>query len=340
MSIPKAAGAAKFEAEAKMTVQKELHLASFLVLVGFVPLLPVAHPRAQPVGKYGAAQETPPRSPDYKTQKQDSADENEPCPGSRGRTGEARFADYVVRTYRDPNPYGCFEILRQGKQVYAEIGFVYQIGGSYELALSGKTELLTPIGTDVTGLGVPDVVVGEWTGGAHCCFVSHVFELGPQALRKVATIDSQDSDGAHFEDVDHDGRLEFLTNDWTFAYWRASFADSPAPDVVLHFRAGRFRVALDFMRKPAPSLADLQSRATALASDEQWKADSPDPPSDLWKEMLDLIYTGNAQLAWRFINMAWPGQKPGKAEFLKEFKAKLQESPYWKDLQELNRGQP
>jgi hypothetical protein len=50
--------------------------------------------------------------------------------------------------------------------------------------------------------------------------------------------------------------------------------------------------------------------------------------------MLDLIYTGNEELAWQFLDLVWPPQKQGKALFIRDFKKKLLESEYWKMILE------
>lgn len=262
------------------------------------------------------------------------ADESEPCPGSRQKTGEASFRKYTVRTYRYPNPFGCMVVSRDKKPVYKRTGMVFQIGGSPDLPLEGKAGLLTPIGTDVTGLGHPDLVIGEWTGGAHCCFVFYIFELGNERMRKVATIDAKHSDRAHFEDIDNDGHLEFLMDDWTFAYWHTGFMQSPAPALILRFRAGKFRLALDLMHKPSPKDEDLAQRAKDTAAN--WDSIEPGPPHEYWGELLDLIYSGNAGSAWKFAEECWPREKDGKEEFIKDFRKQLRQSPHWEELKELN----
>jgi len=211
---------------------------------------------------------------------------------------------------------------------------VFQIGGSPDFPLEGKKDLLTPMGRDVTGLGLPDLVIGEWTGGAHCCFLSHIFELGPKKLRRVATINAEHSDRAHFEDIDHDGQLEFLMNDWTFAYWHTGFMQSPAPDLILRFRDGKFRLALDLMRKPSPKDEVLAHLANDIAA--KWDSFEQGPPHEFWGEILDLIYSGNAGRAWKFAEQCWPREKDGKQEFMRDFRNQLGQSPHWEGLRELN----
>ena len=272
--------------------------------------------------------------PQKNSRSKEFANDDEPCPGTRKKTGQAEFRDYVVRTYRYPNSFGCFVISRGGRAVYKKTSMDFQIGGSPSLPLEGKQNQLTPIGTDVTALGQPDLVVGEWTGGAHCCFLFHVFELQPTRLRKVSTIDAEHNDLSRFEDVDHDGRLEFLTSDWTFAYWHTGFMQSPAPDIVLRFRDGKFRLAPDVMRKPNQQGKNLAADANRIAA--KWDSSEEGPPHEYWGELLDLIYSGNAGRAWKFAEEAWPRDKPGRERFIQEFKEQLKASPYWEELKELN----
>ena len=62
-------------------------------------------------------------------------------------------------------------------------------------------------------------------------------------------------------------------------------------------------------------------------ADNKWAA-----PNDLFSEMLDLIYSGNMESAWKLCNLSWPVKHPGKANFLKEFINQLQTSPYYNDI--------
>jgi hypothetical protein len=175
------------------------------------------------------AQETPSPPP----QKQDAAqlqktlpernsDADVPCPLGRNKTAESKFADYVIRTYRWPEPEGCLRISKQGKLVYSLESTDFNLGGNF-VGSNG-----VPLGADVTGRGIPSAVVAEWSGGVHSCFTLHVFELGDH-FREVAKIEADDSDGANFVDLNRDGHYEFEGNDWAFAYWNSSFMQSPAP---------------------------------------------------------------------------------------------------------------
>ena len=273
------------------------------------------------------AKRKPPRAP----AEVGKLDPSEACPGSRMITSEATFRHYTVRTYRGPNPAGCFEIIRDKHKIFTETGILFQIGGSPDSA--DDPNALVRMGADVTGDGKPNLVLGHWSGAAGCCYRLEIFEVGSE-FRKIAGIDLQRSAGAEFADVDGDGRLELVAEDWTFAEWHAPLADSPAPQVILRFRDGAFHLAADVMRKPAPRYSELMARVQQVLTSRGWE-NPHDPPSHLWGAMLDLIYSGNAAEAWRFCNAAWPPDREGKEAFLKEFRGQLAKSPYWADLKAL-----
>jgi hypothetical protein len=289
-----------------------------------------------------ALRATPPsQSPGAKHTSTDDPDpgsgEDLPCPQGRKQTAEARFRDYVIRTYRWPEPEGCLQILKRGTVVYSLASTEFKIGNNFYGFHNGAN---IPTGTDITGAGKPNAIVSEWSGGAHCCFTMHVFEIGDH-FEEIARIEADDSDGAHFVDLDHDGFYEFEGNDWAFAYWGASFMDSPAPRIVLKYRDGRFRLAFDLMRKPRPSPQDLARMAHVIESDSGWNpeaapdcADSCDVPIALWKNMLELMYGGHTDLAWRLFDESWPARQRGKSAFVVQFCKQLNSSHYWADLKE------
>lgn len=190
------------------------------------------------------------------------------------------------------------------------------------------------LGDDLTGDGVPDLIVHDYSGGAHCCLTYYIFELDPHAgPRPLATLNALHGHFA-FEDADGDGRVECFGRDWTFAYWETSFAGSPAPEIVLRFRSGRFVLADDLMRTPAPLEAELAAMTDRILHGAenagQWNAGAV--PPDYWACLLDLIYHGHEPLAWDVAERAWPPGTPGRAEFLHDFRAQLSQSPYWPDV--------
>jgi hypothetical protein len=85
------------------------------------------------------------------------------------------------------------------------------------------------------------------------------------------------------------------------------------------------------LRRPAPEWAKLEEQATRIRK----YLDVP----ELLETMLDLIYSGHVDLAWKFLDAAWPPEFAGKNEFLTVFLHKLSADVYWPELQALNAGQ-
>lgn len=137
---------------------------------------------------------------------------------------------------------------------------------------------------DLEHHGTRDVVLDLFSGGAHCCTIEQVFAPRASGLyAKVAAHDFGDP-GDRILDLDHNGRLEFLTADDRFAYAFTDFAASGLPVQVLSFSGGRFhdvtrryphRVARDgehwlrvFRSMAAGGYADTTGVIAAWAADE------------------------------------------------------------------------
>jgi hypothetical protein len=260
------------------------------------------------------------------------SDKELPCPLGRNLTEEVKYGEYTIRTYRWPQPEGCLRISMNKKLVFSRMGGEFLIGRNFDHSSS------VPVGADLTGTGKPDAIVTEYSLGAHCCFTVRVFELGEQ-FKEIAKIEAGHSGGAKFVDLDHDGIYEFEGNDWAFAYWRASFKYSPAPRIVLKYHDGRFRLAYGLMKKPEPSPKQFAAMVHVVRLDEDWTDAAPADcdmncgvPIALWENMLDLIYTGHPDIAWRLFDQSWRPTRKDKAGFAKEFCQQLRRSLYWDDL--------
>jgi hypothetical protein len=253
---------------------------------------------------------------------------------------EQSFENYKVRIFRNADEgMGYFEILRNGKRVHLQKGYKFGVGHLYsdseykEMGMPIRSDMIK-MGSDITGKGAPNLVINEWTGGAHCCIKYHIFEIGKH-FKNIAVLDAGDGDLAHFQMFGGHKQPVFVAADWTFAYWRAGFAQSPAPEIILSYKNNSYALDFGLMRKQAPSDSAMDTEISQIQKNESWK--EGDPPPDLWRYMLDLIYSGNASLAWRFFDKAWLPTVKGKEKFRQDFKAHLQKSPYWKQIQEMNK---
>jgi hypothetical protein len=257
----------------------------------------------------------------------------------------ATVGQLVFKAYESKEDGGCLEVRnREGEIVFRRTKETY---GQYTLGQAANEEFHAPKienGTDVTGRGHPDMIVSLNTGGAHCCTSHFVFELEPE-FRPLATLNDEDDDMAHFAKLDHGGPYYYFTADWTFAYWPASFASSPSHLVLLQFvddgKGGAYHLALDKMTRPAPTQAQWKKHLSDVEEALSGNASlSGDLGATLWDTVLDLIYTGHSDLAWKFLDEAGPKAQQKPLPDLDDFCSILKESPYWPDLEKTIQNSP
>lgn len=205
-----------------------------------------------------------------------------------------------------------------------------------------------PAGRDLDLDGAPDLLVYDYSGGAHCCSaIKHIACGDPPVL--VAQISGWHST-PRYEDIDGDGRYELLVNDCSYAYWNACYADSPQPLVIFRIRNGRYEMAGDLMRREGPSPEEVASIAAGLrhrlarvdhyrarremrgdrglsaegeADNEffpgfAWRNEEVIIPSPVWELLLDLIYSGRVEEALHALDAMWPAGRPGQGDFTRD----------------------
>jgi hypothetical protein len=99
----------------------------------------------------------------------------------------------------------------------------------------------------------PEIVVSFFSGGAHCCSVTHIITSNADGSA-WKTIDVGEFDGGPMlaVDLDGDGTYEFETRDNAFLYAFACYACSEAPLQVLALKDGKLEdVSTDARFKPA-----------------------------------------------------------------------------------------
>ncbi|MBC7466240.1 MAG: hypothetical protein H7256_09625 [Bdellovibrio sp.] len=223
---------------------------------------------------------------------------------------------------------GKLSIKNGNKKVFeeSEIDNHYSFGNSFEPNSNDGPDLYS--GRDITGNKLPNLIISNWTGGAHCCHFVHIFELGKK-VKKLVTVQAMSS-SVRFVDLDNDGFPEIEFWDGSIDYQFACFADSPSGRVVLKFKKDHYEVATGLMNKPAPTQQKIRvlKEAITLAFE---KKDTPDLPYDFLNTVMELSYTGHFNLALKLADEVWPSGKPGLAKFKNEFSEALHESIYWKN---------
>jgi hypothetical protein len=102
---------------------------------------------------------------------------------------------FVVYDHAD-QPAFKMETLEGSKEVWSAL---YDFNGRHGLSVPGS-RARSSYTRDLTGKGLPDVIVGQYSGGAHCCTVATILELGKDAVTPIGSIDG--IDGLPFEGVE------------------------------------------------------------------------------------------------------------------------------------------
>ena len=226
-------------------------------------------------------------------------------------------------------PRGSLEILRRGQLIYARTGGAFEIG-----RLNPDTNHFVGVGQDITGNGIPDLVISEYTGEELNWY--YIFELG-ETPHLLDVIDDWYG-GARFEDLDGDANMEIIISDWSFYNWlKLMTMLSPCRRVILGYNGNSYRPAIDLMRQAAPNMQQLVALVREAQTETSWNWGLP--PLPIWQEIQNLIYSGHADLAWRFYEeLIWPPDIPRSEQFMTDFIETMVYSPYWPEIQAMNAG--
>jgi len=255
--------------------------------------------------------------------------------------GSAKVGQYFFQSFKSGDG-ACLRVVHTGKVVFrrTEDGGVTFTLGQQADPLYNIPAL--PNGADVTGRGRPDMIVSVYTGGAHCCTEHLVFELEP-AFHLLATLNDAHDSLAHFARIGSDPAYYYITADWTFAYWPNCFACSPSAQVILRFEdnpsGGAFHLALDRMQTPAPAPAEW-NRLLRTARKTVNEGSVAGIGTDVWGPVLNFLYAGHSDLAWKFLGELGPKAQQSPFPDLEDFCSLLKNSLYWRDLQPSLRNTP
>src|SRR5689334_14315522 len=119
-----------------------------------------------------------------------------------------RVGRHVFQPGKEDNE-GTLDIFTDGKPVQHITGTNFILKDFVE-ALPGWKN-----GTDINGDGIPEVVVMEDSGGAHCCTSWRIFHAG-DTVEQIYEVSNGHTDFFPFVDARHDGNLALQVYDWTF----------------------------------------------------------------------------------------------------------------------------
>ena len=156
--------------------------------------------------------------------------------------------------------------------------------GTGEPTSSGPTLLAV---SDLNGDGEPEILVDLYTGGAHCCTYTRIYQFDATYNDYTWIEHGWGNYPYDLSDLDGDGLPEFSSGDDRFAYAFAAYAFSIPPVQIWQYRAGEmgdvtrsFRTSIkrdartwwklykQERRKPVRRRADLRGILAAWAADK------------------------------------------------------------------------
>jgi len=190
--------------------------------------------------------------------------------------------------------------------------------------------------SDKTGDGIPDLMINYVSGGAHCCVTSLFVNLGETV--ELVELVTGDVEPIRATAKSIKGGLVFELPDTDLYCFNF-------PNIVLSFVGGKLLPDFARMKKGPPSLASLKSKgrftSTKLGFEPYIGGDAHDgcglfkegeKEIPFWSDMINLMISDRAQLAWQYLDLVWPEGKPGKEIFIAELKEKLSASRFWREL--------
>lgn len=239
-----------------------------------------------------------------------------------------KIGEYTaIITSQPADAHGKLIIKKKGKTVYEQDG----IDSHYYFGLDfDKKDKFS--GKNITGNKMPNLVVTNWTGGASCCHLVSIFELGKE-FRKIIELD------AHtiiydLIDLDKDGNLEIEIGDGAIRGVFTSTADTSYGRIIMKFIDNEYRVATDLMKKPRPNKKKIEKLKTQIKAAFK-KQDNPFLPTKLLEVMMELSYSGHLDLAMEIAEKTWIQNKNAMETletFKKIFVECLNDSKSWKEF--------
>ena len=167
----------------------------------------------------------------------------------------------------------------------------------------------------VLGGKTKQLVVLQYSGGAHCCFSYRIYDLQPKFRLIFDSAKYPIGDGfdeLEFKDIDGDGVHEFTQRTMTFHYWDdMAYVSSPEPSVVFEYNRRTRRFFPASKKFSAYLLKDVQKDIKKI---------DPNDPSQHWVRSLDItlryIYAGKQESGWKFYDKQF-GIRPGRRDRMK-----------------------
>ncbi len=231
-----------------------------------------------------------------------------------------RYGEYVVRIWKS---------LDEAAPSFYRVVTV-DLGDARLVCVDWATGLGKLSGQDIDGSGHPNVIIESYSGGAHCCFATFVYDLAETLLPIDLPASPGGNAAGEFVDLDGDSVFEFRTCDDSFAYDYCCFAGSPCVPAVLVYDSGQRRYAPKSYAYPElyrdPIRLDTEHAKLTLTGggDAGWDGT---PKCDVLPLVLDYLYSGDPEAAWDALETYYLFSD--RDAFRAEIEAVLGASPYF-----------
>lgn len=219
-------------------------------------------------------------------------------------------------------------LITRGKRVLLDqsaynIALVDPASDEPNLGFSGPGQLKL---FDLTGDGIKEIIIRQWSGGAHCCYTYDIYSLDAR-LSHIGHFAL--GDGHMLTMLSTKKRLILILEDSTFRYWRSNVCEFPK--VPLIWRSHKFVADLAVMKKlNAVKLDDkLVDELKVKSSEKTWEP--------FYHTLVRLYYSGRADKG-RQLMERFHAPDETAVELRKSFVNQLKRSQFYKNLSELNAG--
>jgi hypothetical protein len=185
-------------------------------------------------------------------------------------------------------------------------------GGAREIYVRAWSLWVDDIsGNDINGSGTPDVVFDSYSGNQGCCFEYSIISLGktPRLVRKI-----------HNQVLVHflkqpDGSVIIRAGDGAFDLLLLPHAESVFPEVSLKLEGNEFKdISSEFTPEYDERIAKARSELTPDALEkfrsadfhQQLYADQREMVKRVLTIVLNYLYSGREELAWKALDEMWP----------------------------------
>jgi hypothetical protein len=181
------------------------------------------------------------------------------------------------------------------------------------------------------------LVIMQYTGGAHCCWTYRIYDFQPN----LHVIFDDESYGDYLgyellpEDIDGDGKFELTQAVMTFDYFHMSHASSVFPVAVFSYNEKSRTYVPANKRFSAYVLEDIENDSKALEwarrdVNERDVTNKEEYLSAVLKVLLKRIYAGDEADAWKFFNTEY--RLSDKNEFKSDIRKVLRHDPIYRSL--------